>query len=95
MTISKKQFDFTIRGRIVAIDSTAALALANLQPVLDAFVLEGIEYDLTTPASVGVGNEAVSYPTLVADLVVPATTAAVGTLAGDVLTAVGTLKGIS
>lgn len=94
MPIAKKQFDFAVRGRVVAIDPTAPLSLANLQVVVEGFSLEGSEYDLTTPAVAGVGDEAVSYPTLVADRVTPATTAALAATATAVKAAIGTLKGI-
>ena len=94
MTISKKQFDFIVRGRVVAIDPAAALSLANLQVVLDVFSLEGVEYDLKTPASVGAGAEAISYPTQVADTVTPANVASVAATAAAVKAVIGTLKTI-
>ena len=92
--IAKKQFDFAVRGRVCAIDPTAALTLANLQVVIEGFALEGSEYDLTTPATVGAGNEIVSYPTLIADRATPATTAPLAATATAVKAAIGTLKGI-
>lgn len=94
MTISKKQFEFHVRGRVVAIDTTAALALANLQVIVEGFTLEGIEYDLTTPATAGVGNELVSFPTLVADNVTPANTAALAATAIAIKAAIGAMKAI-
>jgi hypothetical protein len=95
MTISKKQFDFAVRGRVCAIDPTAALILANLQVVIEGFSLEGVEYDLTTPSTVGAGNEIISFPTLVADNITPTTTAALAATATAVKAAIGTLKGLS
>lgn len=94
MPIAKKQFDFAVRGRVVAIDPNAALSLANLQVVIEGFSLEGSEYDLTTPNTVGTGNEVVSFPTLVADRVTPATTAPLAATATAVKAAIGTLKAI-
>lgn len=93
--IAKKQFDFAVRGRVCAIDPTAALSLANLQVVVEGFALDGVEYDLTTPSTVGVGNEVISFPTLVADRVTPATTAALAATATAVKAAIGTLKAIT
>jgi hypothetical protein len=95
MPIAKKQFDFRVRGRVVAIDPTAPLSLANLQVVVDAFSLDGSEYDLTTPNTVGAGNEVISFPTLVADRVTPATTASVAATAAAIKAAIGTLKAIT
>lgn len=93
--IAKKQFDFAVRGRVCAIDPTAALSLANLQVVLEGFSLEGIEYDLKTFSSAGSGDEAISFPTVVADNVTPATTATIAATASAIKAVIGTLKGIS
>ena len=95
MPISKKQFEFAVRGRVVAINSTAALTLANLQVVVEGFALDGTEYDLMLFATVGTGNEHVTYPTIVADRVTPATTAALAATATAVKAAIGTLKAIT
>lgn len=95
MTISKKQFDFTVRGRVMAIDSTAALAPANLQAILDAVSIAGVEYDLTTPATAGVGAEAFTYPTIVADTVTPAQTATLAATTTAIKAIVLALKNIT
>ena len=95
MTIAKKQFDFAVRGRVNAIASSGSLALSNLQVVIEGFSLEGIEYDLTTNSTAGTGDETVTFPTLVADNVTPATTAALSGTMAAIKAAIGTLKGIS
>lgn len=96
MTIAKKQFEFVIRGRVLALDSAGALAAANLQPVIDGVVLSGVEYDLNTPSALtGAPGEQFTYPTLVADLdQAPTNVALAGTMAA-VKTLVTTLKGIA
>lgn len=89
MALSKKQFDFTIRGRVLAVNTAGTLSLANLQVVVDSVALEGIEYDLTTP----VLNGDVSYNTLVKNYTT-ATTAPLADVMDDVLSMIGTLKAI-
>lgn len=93
--IAKKQFDFAVRGRVCAIDPTSSLTLANLQVVLEGFSLEGVEYDLKTFSTAGAGDETISFPTVVADNVTPATTASVAATAAAIKAVIGTLKGIS
>lgn len=95
MTIAKKQFDFAVRGRVCAINPAGSLTLANLQMVIEGFALDGVEYDLTTNSTAGSGDEVISFPTLVADRITPATTAALSGTAAAIKTAIGTLKGIS
>ena len=95
MPIAKKQFDFRVRGRVVAINPALPLTLANLQVVVDAFSLDGSEYDLNTPGTVGAGSETISFPTLVADRVTPATTAPIAATATAIKAAIGVLKAIA
>lgn len=95
MTIAKKQFDFAVRGRVCAINPAGSLTLANLQMVIEGFALDGVEYDLTTYSTAGSGDEAISFPTLVADRVTPATTTALADTADAIKVAIGELKDIS
>lgn len=95
MPISKKQFDFVIRGRVNAINSAGALSLANLQVVLEGFALAGVEYDLTTNSTAGTGDETVTFPTVIVDNATPSNTTTVAATAAAIKAAIGALKGIS
>jgi hypothetical protein len=95
MAIAKKQFDFAVRGRVVAINSAGALALSNLQVVIEGFALEGVEYDLTTNSTAGSGDELVTFPTVIVDNLTPANTTTVAATAAAIKAAIGALKTIS
>lgn len=95
MPISKKQFEFVIRGRVVAVNSAGSLTLANLQTIVEGFSLNGVEYDLTTPSTVGTGDEAVTFNTVVADRTTPANTSVLTDVTDAVEVIIGDLKTIT
>lgn len=65
--IPKKQLDFTIYVRLMAINSALPLTAANVAIVIDDFLVGGIGYKLSTPTTVGVGAEAFQVMTSVID----------------------------
>lgn len=47
MTIEKKQYEFTIRGRITAADTEEAMVQSNLVTTVDEFNINGVDVSLT------------------------------------------------
>ena len=96
MTVAKKQFEFVIRGRVLALDTAGVKAIANLQTIIDAVVVEGIEYDLTTPSGlVGAAGQQFTYPTLVADYPDGSPTAALAATMAAAQALITTMKAIT